>query len=289
MFKNSHFGLNISDHSLRFVKITAVSGGLRVDQYGEYKIQPGIVEAGEIKDAEKLEKILTALKKEEGLKLTHVSLPIATLEKDAIKNYVSVFKRSGIKVLSFEFEAQSLSRLLIKKGDTETYMIVDFGKKNTGVCVVSDGAVELAVNFNFGGVRLSNLIRESLNLTFAEAEEIKKKYGLHKKIENEEAFPILLDGIAFLHDEVAKHFLHWHTHRGEDSKDPIKKIIFCGGSSNLISLAEYFKTQMKHPIEIADVWINIPNPEKNIPEMTFSQSLSFAPALGAALGGFQAK
>jgi len=287
MFKNSHFGINISDHSLRFVKIVAVKGNLEVAKYGEYKIEPGIIESGEIKDPEKLGRLLSLLKKEQKLNLAHVSLSITVLEKDAFEDYVSVFKRSKIKVLSFEFEARSLARLLVKKDDPATYMLVDFGKKNTGIYIVSGGVSVLAVNSNFGSVRLSNLIRENLNLTFVEAEEMKKKYGLQQNTENEAAFPELLDGIAFLHNEIAKHFLNWHTHKNEKGREPIKKIIFCGGGSNLIGLTDYFSTRMKNPVGIADVWINIFDQGKNIQEMSLKESLSFAPALSAALGGFK--
>jgi Tfp pilus assembly PilM family ATPase len=281
--KNSHFGLNISDHSLRFAKIVAVKDGLKLEKFGERKIPSGVVEFGEIKNAEKLEKFLTALKKEENLKFAHLSLPLIVLQKHMIKNYLYAFEHSGIKILSLEFEAQSLARLLIKKGDLETHMLVDFGEKTTGIYIVSDGAVKFASTFNFGGVELSNLIQENLNLTFEEAEKVKKEYGLQQNTKNKKAFPILLDGVSFLYDEIARHFLHWHTRKVENKKNPIEKIIFCGGSSNLLGLADYFSARMKNPVEIADVWVNLPTKEKNVQELSFKQSLSFAPALGVAL------
>ena len=240
MFKNSHFGLNIGDQSLRFVKIIFTSSGIKVAKYGECDIPSGIIEFGEIKDPKKLEKILSNLKKRENLKSAHVSLPLSVLEKNMIEDYISVFKNSGISALSFEIEAQSLSRALFKKSDSDTYMIVNFGRQNTGIYIVSEGTVMAASDFNFGGDILSNLIQENLEITFEEAEKIKKKYGLEKNVENEKAFPVLLDAVSVLRDEVLKHFLYWHTRRDEDNKkhSSIKKIILCGGSANLIGLAE---------------------------------------------------
>jgi hypothetical protein len=38
---------------------------------------------------------------------------------------------------------------------------------------------------------------------------------------------------------------------------------------------------------MANVWINITETEKYIPEISFDQSLSFASALGLALGDFE--
>jgi Tfp pilus assembly PilM family ATPase len=285
--KKSHFGLNISDHSLRFAKIAAVKDGLKLEKYGEYKIPTGVIESGSIQDMEKLEDILSSLRKEENLKFVHLSLPLTVLQKHMIKNYLYVFEFAGIKISSFEFEADSLARLLIKKGDSETQMIVDFGRKNTGIHIIADRVPALSINFNFGGVELSNLIRENLGLTFEEAEEMKKQYGLEQNLENKKVFPMLLDGMAFLRNEISRPFLRWHTRQTDGKKDPIRKIIFCGGSSNLMGLTDYFSASLKTPVILADIWKNIPNKDKNVSELTFSQSLSFAPALGAALGGFK--
>lgn len=356
MFKNSYnrffpipsflstpsFGLNISDQSLKFAKIATARGGMKLDKYGERKIQPGIIEYGKIKDSKKMEEILSTLKKEENLKSARVSLPeeliyifklklekaeleniresielsleehvplqaenaifdyellnediqslevqVAVIQKDIIEDYISVFRRSGISVLSFELEAQALARIVVKRGDPETYMIVDFGEKNTGISIVSNGIVEFASTVDVGGAMLTNMIQKSLKITFSEAERIKKKYGLQRNTENKEIFPTLLNSVSVLRDEIAKHFLYWHTHK-EDGKDRplIKKIIFCGGSSNLIGLTEYFSVSLRNPVEIADVWVNLTRKEKNIQELSFKQSLSFATALGLALGDF---
>ena len=339
----SSFGLDISDQSLKFVKIIAVRGGMKLDKYGERNIQPGIIESGKIKDFKKMKEILSSLKKEENLKSVRVSLPeeliyiykvklkkeelenireaiefsieehvplqventifdyeilnedmqnlevkVTVIQKNIVEDYISVFKSSGISVLSFELEAQALARAIIKNGDLETCMIVDFGEKSTGISVVSDGSVMFTSTINVGGVMLSNMIQKSLKVTFDEAEKIKKKNGLQHNDGNKEIFSVLLNGISVLRDEVAKHFLYWHTHKDEDGKDHplIKKIIFCGGSSNLIELPEYFSAGLKIPVEVANVWVNFINKKEYIQELSFWQSLSFATALGLALGDF---
>jgi len=85
-----------------------------------------------------------------------------------------------------------------------------------------------------------------------------------------------------------KHFLYWHTHKDEEGKNnpPIKKIILCGGDSNLIGLSDYFSVSMKSRVEMANVWINIVNTENYVPDINFKQALSFAAALGLALRDF---
>lgn len=213
---------------------------------------------------------------------------VAVIQKNVIENYLSIFKNSGIEVQAFELEAQAISRAVIKKGDTDTYMIVDFGKKRTGISIVSRGIVMFASTLELGGSMLTEMIERNFGVSFEEAEKMKQEYGLSRNTANKEIFAVLLNSVSVLRDEIVKHFLYWHTHRDEKGKngEPIKKIIFCGGDSNLIGLADYISASIKTPVETANVWINMINIERNIPEMNFRQALAFPTAIGLALGNF---
>lgn len=340
---SSSFGLDISDESLKFVELITTSKGIRVGRYGERAIPAGVIESGKITDSEKIEKILSTLQKEEGIKSVRISLPeeqvylfslrleknglksvkegielaleehipisaedaifdydlveedaqsievqVTAIPKNIIENYLLIFKHSKMNVQSCELEAQAISRAVIKKGDMETYMIVDFGKKRTGIFIVSRGIVMFTSTLDVGGVMLTNMIEKNFKISFEEAEKMKQKYGLQRNTTNKEIFSVLLSSVSVLRDEIAKHFLYWNTHKDEEGKNNplVKKIIFCGGDSNLIGLAEYISVSMKTNVEMANVWINILNTSEYIPEIGFRQALSFSTALGLALGDF---
>lgn len=337
------FGIDISDESIKYVELAVAKNSLKLGRYGEKIIPPGVVEAGKIQNPKKMEEILIALKKEEGIKSARVSLPeeqvylfplkldkaglknikegielaleehipisaedaifdydlveedaqhleiqVTAMQKTVIESYLSVFKNSGIKVKSFELEAQAISRSVIKKDDIGTYMIVDFGKKRTGIFVVSKGIVMFTFTLDVGGVMLTNMIKKNFNITFEEADRMKQQYGLQRNTENQEIFPVLLNSVSVLRDEIVRHFLYWQTHKDEEGKNntPIKKIIFCGGDANLIGLSDYISVSMKTPVEMANVWVNILDTKNSVPEMSFKQALAFATALGLALGDF---
>lgn len=218
-----------------------------------------------------------------------IQVQVAAIPTNVIENYLTVFKNSEIIVQSVEIEAQALARAVIKKGDMNTYMIVDFGEKKTGIFIISRGIAMFTSTLDFGGVVLGNMIQKSFNVDVSEAEEMKKRYGLQRNIENKEIFPVLLNSVSILRDEVAKHFLYWHTHKDEEGKDnpPIEKIILCGGDSNLIGLPEYLAVSMKTKVEMANVWGNILDTSKYVPEIGFKRALSFGASLGLALGNFE--
>lgn len=219
----------------------------------------------------------------------NLEVQVTAIPKNIIENYLLIFEHSQIVVKSFELEAQAVSKAVIKKTDMETYMIVDFGKKRTGIFIVSKGIVVFTFTLDLGGVMLTNMIQKNFNISLEEAEKMKKDYGLERNTDNKEIFAVLLNSVSVLRDEIVKHFLYWHTHKDEEGKNnpPIKKIIFCGGDSNLIGLSDYISASMKSTVEMANVWTNISNTENCIPEMSFKQSLAFATALGLALGDFE--
>ena len=304
------FGLDISDESVKFAELTLTSSGLRLGRHGEKKIPEGIIEAGKIVNTQKFEELLASLRQGEGLRSVRVSLPeeqiylfklrlekkglksiregielsleehipvpapdaifdyeiihqgerdmelqVVAIPKNVIENYLAVFKNAGLSVQSFELEAQSIARAIIPRGDMGTYMIVDFGEKRTGIFIISGGITMFTSTLEVGGVMLNNMIMKNFKVSREEAENMKKTYGLERNAGR--ANPI------------------------------IRKIILCGGDSNLIGLSEYLAISMKTTVEMANVWVNIMDTKNNIPEINRKHALSFAAALGLALADFE--
>lgn len=217
-----------------------------------------------------------------------LEVQVAATSVTTIENYLSVFRNCYISVQSLELEAQAIARAVIKKGDRDTYLIVDFGQTRTGIFIVSRGTVVFTSTLDIGGQSLNQSLEKSFNIGPGEAEKMKEEYGLRRNVGNKEVFPVLLNSVSVLRDEIVKHFLYWNTHKDEEGQDrpPIKKIILCGGDSNLIGLADYIAISMKTRVEMANVWVNIADAGQEVPNISFRESLSFAAAIGLALGDF---
>ena len=216
-------------------------------------------------------------------------LQVLALSSRVIESYLSIFKQSGLNPLSMELEAQAVARTVIHAGDPGTYIVIDFGDARTGVLIVSGGVILFTSTVDVGGITLTNMIERAFQVSFEEAEKLKKENGLQRNKENKELFSVLLNGVSVLRDEISRHFIYWQTHKDESGKDrpKIEKIILCGGDSNLKGLADYLATSLRMKVEIADAWTNIPIDPELIPEIGFSDSLSYVTALGLALGDFE--
>lgn len=218
-----------------------------------------------------------------------IELQVAAIPKNVIQNYLLVFRDSLISVQSFELEAQAIARVVIKKGDMDTFMIVDFGQTRTGIFIISHGVTVFTSTLSLGGQMLNDMIKKNFNVSDEEADRMKKEFGLRRNSENQEIFSVLLNSVSVLRDEIVKRFIYWQTHKDEEGKDrpPIKKIILTGGDANLIGLSEYFSISTRNTVELGNVWINIKDTSEYTPEISFNRSLSFAAALGLALGDFE--
>lgn len=204
-----------------------------------------------------------------------------------VEGYLSAFKKAGLQPLSFELEAQAISRAVIPNDDNGPVMIVDFGETRTGVSIVHENKVFFTTTLDMGGVSLTNMIAKNFSLPFEKAEEMKHSYGLGGTSNIEDIFPVILNGISVLRDELNKQYIYWKNHDNLGIKhDEISRIILCGGDANLTGLADYLEASMKIKVSHANAWINISDMKRSIPSMSFEESLGYATVLGLALGGF---
>ena len=135
------------------------------------------------------------------------------------------------------------------------------------------------------------MLAKNFSLTFEEAEELKKSYGLSATSKDNDIFPVIINGVSVLRDELDKQYIYWKTHSEDNGFEhkKIERIILCGGNANLVGLAEYLEASMKIKVEYANVWTNISDMKMSVPEMSFENSLSYVTVLGLSLGSFLGK
>jgi type IV pilus assembly protein PilM len=84
-------GVDLSEVSLRFIKLAPKKEGFELRDFGEYPIPEGTISLGQIKKPDVLKDILSRFKKEHGIRFVHASLPeslsyLAEMEIPTVKN-----------------------------------------------------------------------------------------------------------------------------------------------------------------------------------------------------------
>lgn len=219
---------------------------------------------------------------------THVIVEVVAISNEIVNDYLSVFSRAGLTPISFELEAQSIANAVIPRGDIGSTMIVDFGETRTGISIALDGKVVFTSTFRIGGSTFTDIIARHYHISQEEAEEKKYNFGENGTDGGDDVFLAVLNVVAVIRDEINKHFMYWATHKSENGKNrnPISKIILCGGGSNIPGLAPYLATSFKIKVEYANAWVNISDMDESVPNMKSRESLSYVTMLGLALGDY---
>jgi len=234
--------------------------------------------------------------------LDHLDILIVALPKKTIDSYVSCLKKAGLIPLALEVESQSIARALIKNRVSPfPVFIIDFGKSRTSFIIFSGYSLRFTSSIPISSQKLTEAIANALKVDLDEAEKLKIKHGLivekrssrsQKIIGSEKIFEAMNPILNDLVEQIKRYIRYYRTHVSEghsSSEDrKIKKILLCGRGSNLKGLTGFLSNEFKISVEIGNPWINIlPEPLKEVPELSFKESIGYTTALGLALRGIK--
>ncbi|MBZ9578057.1 type IV pilus assembly protein PilM [Patescibacteria group bacterium] len=193
---------------------------------------------------------------------TPLKVLVAAIPNDIINQYQQIAHFANLKLRILESEVFALVRALTKKNEKEKKAIglIDIGARSTTCSVLEQGILKTSYSFNVAGNELTEIIAKSLNIDYNEAEEMKRKHGLLFKNGLEESQrnirKILLPLIDSILEEIKKAFRNFYRDEGKE----VGKIILAGGLTSMPGLKEYFSTELKKELDIADPFFNIACP-----------------------------
>jgi len=212
---------------------------------------------------------------------------VAVYAQDTINNYYDACAGAGLVPLSFEIEAQAIARASVPQNAGGAYIIVDFGKTRMGVGIVHEGVLMYTSTIDIAGEHMSVEMRKVLgDLSESELTTIKNTKGIVPTKDNEVVAKALEGIVASIVDELSIRIHYWDSRDIESTEREVKKVILCGGSSNLFGLPEHLTKALGIPTERAQVWQNAFSLETFVPPITRKYSYGYATAIGLALRGF---
>lgn len=224
------------------------------------------------------------MEKEVSEKKTNKVLVMA-VPKIIVEQYKTIAERAGLELTTLEAEAMALKRGVVKEGDPTTCLL-EIGFQSTNINIVDQGFMKTSFSFDMAGKDLTYSLSETLKISLAEAEIIKKKQGLLINEEGNIAHVLIpiLSVIAEKTRQVIADF-----ERKEGSK--VERIIVAGGTSLMPGIMDYFVKEFnqngdKKEVMIAKPFINVAYPsilEKKMAEI----DPTYAIALGEALRKFE--
>ncbi len=217
-----------------------------------------------------------------GPEITEISVTV--FPKDVIDTYAQAFHNSGFKVKAFELESHTVARAAIPKKSKDISMVIDFGKTRTGITIAAGQTPVFSTTVKVGGDIFTQVIRENLKVDSDKIDAIKKNEGI-TDARNSVLKEKMLHAADELVEEIQKHYRYWNSRQSDEEGiiEPIKHIYLCGGAVVTKGLPEYVADTLNLPVKIADVWQNMFDIDKYIPDIHKDDSLSMATGAGLIL------
>lgn len=175
-----------------------------------------------------------------------VRVHIVTGAITPVQNLIKCCEAAGLRVADIFLEpiASAEAVLYAEEKDTGT-LLIDLGGGTTDIAVFREGELRHTASFAIGGNHITNDIATGLDLTFIEAERVKKAHGLmgvlqgNAREDKDKRLSSLLQKIVYLRCEelfslIKKEIITFSGYRNRQQIPPyIKRVVLTGGTSLL--------------------------------------------------------
>lgn len=172
------------------------------------------------------------------------SVAVAACPKKEIEKFIEVFDEAGFEPVGCVHESQAIAKAITPKNSSEIFSIVHARENRVGIYLVKNEVVHFS--------------------TVRSVSDKDYKRG-------------------FL-DEYEK-FLEFSSKYGEKKDLGVKSILVCGEFLSVQKIVEAVNESpnISKNAELSNVWTNVFDIDKHIPEIPFEKSLGFAGSIGATL------
>ncbi len=204
---------------------------------------------------------------------------LVAAKKDKVNSYVEVFKEMGLEIASIDVDTMAVlnafQRLGLETKQDKVYAIINIGATFSNMNIIMKGYPYFTRDVLWGGMDVSNRIKELLGLSPNEVEALKCNPG-EKKIEiNGITIPALEKFIS----EIRMSFDYFETQFGKS----VEKIYLSGGASYLFNMIDCLKENLEVDVLLWDPFEGINIIDGSFDKELISYPCKFAVAMGLAL------
>lgn len=201
--------------------------------------------------------------------------------KGLVQQYLTVFKRAGLELVSLETEAFALIRSLVGD-DPSVILILDIGFARTSMVIVDAATPMLSRSVDVGGQHFSRAIAETMGTDPTAAEQFKLDLAVMPSTSAGGGLPAILPRtLAPVIQEVrygVNLYLSQEEHRGR----VVEKVILAGGSALLPGLTDALARELNLRVFVGDPWARVMYPPDLRPALD-TIGPRFAVAVGLAM------
>lgn len=202
----------------------------------------------------------------------------AAAPREIVDAYIAAAEANNLLPVAIDMETASLARTLLPPLHPPT-VIIDIGARTTNLGFFDEvGRLGLSVTVPIGGNTFTDALVSRLHISWDEAEELKKREGMDRRIPENRAMVIIQEGLQQILHEVHTATTYYESTYGKQ----IERVILAGGSSQMPDIVPYFSMNMRHDVSLG-------NPVAAFKKSPLLEEIAhpilLAPAAGLALRG----
>jgi type IV pilus assembly protein PilM len=206
------------------------------------------------------------------------SVLIAAIQNSAIGRFNVLMQFAGFNGAPTEIECFSTNRTINKKTHA---VVMDFGATSTKMYMTHNGVLTRMHRVNVGGVQVTEVIADTLDVDFATAERIKQQTTV-----NSEHYATVKQAYETTYGRSLREFRQVLDHYQSKVDTEFPYVLICGGASLFPGLANQLLDRLDIQVELIDPFKNVAYPAF-MEDVMLQIGPSFVPALGAALRNFE--
>ena len=202
---------------------------------------------------------------------------LAAIHNEALSKYRTVAKTAALNVGFTEIEIFSTIRSSVLENDG-VVALLDLGAATTKLYIVADGIVQKTHSMTVGSQDMTLSLSQALQLSVADAEELKRQVGLTDAGND----PRIKQSLNFTLERILSELHRVLAAYETSSGTKVSKVVLAGGGVLLQGPLEYATAYFERTVTVADPFSKVEYPA--FLEDTLKEAgPSFAVAIGVAL------
>jgi type IV pilus assembly protein PilM len=199
--------------------------------------------------------------------------------KKMVDSYLVLARMAGLEAVLIETTMAAAARLFARdKFSDVTSVIIDFGSLSSDISIFNQATL-VTGTVPAGGLIFTRAIRDSLQVTDAEAGVIKTKYGLGASKKQKEITDAVTPSLQKIVKEVRRMIRYYDDRFGTEK--PIGQVIMLGGGANMPGLSDYLTSELRLPVRAHDPWLHLDYDNLQVPSNP--DKLMYATVTGLSL------
>lgn len=211
------------------------------------------------------------------------SVLTVAISKKVVDDFMETLELSGLEVYDLEIESIASARSLVNNAEKREniFLIVDIGAKRTSFIIVEGNVPCFTSSIPFSSENINDAISKKMNINEKEAEEVKIAFGIENFNEDNPVFNAIKYLLENLVTEIEK-TVDFYVVMSKIPKE-IKKIILCGGGSNLKGLAAYLAQRSGKEVVLGNPLANLNLEKKELEKINKKNCIGYATVIGLAI------